>query len=101
MESHPLVAWLLGEASALVATSTPESRTHRIDVLAEWLATLLSAQDPNAIPRRIALTDATTGAPCEEVMGAADLEIEIETDDAAFRGSIRLERNPPASLRPR
>jgi len=34
-------------------------------------------------------------------MGAADLEIEIETDGAAFRGSIRLERNPPASLRPR
>jgi len=101
MEGNAIVARLLAEATDLVAASTPETRTHRIDVLAEWLATLLSASDPDVVPRRIALTDAETGAACEEVRGDAVLEIEIECDGATHRGTVVLHRDPPPVLRAR
>ncbi len=99
-DGNTIVDWLLTEAADLVAASTPETRTHRIDVLAEWLATLLSARHPQAVPRRIALTDIQTGAACEEVCGDALLEIEIESDGIVHRGTISLYRAPSESLRP-
>lgn len=101
MAGEAIVARLLAEATDLVAASTPETRTHRIDVLAEWLATLLSASDPDIVPRRIALTDVNTGAACEEVIGEAVLEIEIERDGVSHRGSVVLHRDPPPVLRGR
>lgn len=101
MTASDLVEWLLSEASDLVATSTPETKTHRIDVLAEWLATLLSAKSPDAIPRRIALTDPVTGAACEEVAGDALLELTVELAGVSHTGHIPLHREGPRSLRPR
>ncbi|MFM7322839.1 MAG: hypothetical protein ACKO5K_15165 [Armatimonadota bacterium] len=80
MTAQNLAERLAETAEELVATSTPESRTHRIDVLAEWLATLLASDAPDAVPRLLALEDPDTGAPVEEVTGTARLRIHVERD---------------------
>ncbi len=92
MTAEALARRLAETAEELVATSTPESRTHRIDVLAEWLATLLAADAPDALPRLLALEDPDTGDAIEEVVGTAKLRIEIERNGESGLAEILLAR---------
>ena len=75
-----LLAYLLDTAQDLLDTTSPESRTDRADVIAQWLYTLLTAQAPDAEARRIALTDPDTGEAIEVIATSAWLEITVGLD---------------------
>lgn len=94
-----MIAELLDTAQELVESTTPETRTHRIDVLAEWLHTLLVARHPDARAERIALTDPATGDAVEEVRGSALLTLRIVVDGVAQTGERLLSRPEPLTPR--
>lgn len=85
---------LLDTAQELLDAATPESRTDRADVLAEWLHTLLIARLPDAVAERIALTDPETGAPLEQIVDRARIVLRVRVDDAAVEGERLLTRLP-------
>ena len=80
MSPPEILRYLLDTAQDLLDTTSPESRTDRGDVIAQWLFTLLQAQAPDAEAKRILITDPETGNALDVIETSAWLELTVGID---------------------